>query len=392
MFHPAGTGTAGTCANAGCHDGTGFALYNAKGTANSSTPHIAISGAQCDTCHVNTLNFSTWLGANYTHTAAANGICQNCHNGTQASGQLAPHIPATGTCDAAGCHTTATSNVAAGYPAGWAGATYAPHPGSAAGTCRTCHTGAYPGVSTTSFNPGGLGGLNGQAHVVTSAQCDTCHTALISGYLTGAPTWVGAGFDHTTAAAGSCINAGCHGAGGNGKGISTNHITVGISGVSCDSGGCHKVLGGAVTTFAGGKWIHSVTAASTCKSCHDGAHLGFGTYQALGISAVNHIPLGMSGSNDCNFCHTASVPAGAATAGSSAWSQETVGVTQHNGDQGGSPNYCVTCHLNTSTYLASKITRIGSHDGNVPSTAKDCSKSGCHAPLGGKGTAWSKWK
>ena len=60
----------------------------------------------------------------------------------------------------------------------------------------------------------------------------------------------------------------------------------------------------------------------------------------------------------------------------------------HNNAQGGAPNYCVTCHLSSATYLSSKIQKKN-HNG--ASTAKDCSKSGCHRPLGTIGTAYSKW-
>jgi hypothetical protein len=393
-YHVNVTVAAGGCGNAGCHDGSTNGI--AMGATGKSSSHVSTVAA-CDTCHINTSNYTTWLGAIYTHTAAANGICQNCHNGTAASGQLSPHIPATGTCDAAGCHTTAVNNVAAGYPAGWLGATYAPHPASVANTCRTCHTGTYKNVSTQTWSPGGLAGLNGLPHLSTSAQCDSsgCHTLSISFYTSATPTWAGAGYAHSAADAGQCTKAGCHGAGGAGKGVSTNHIPVSVS---CDNGGCHKVFSATTTTFAGGIWNHSVTSSQRCDSCH-GKYPGFGIYQALGTTVVNHIPLGsgrMSGTNDCNFCHTKAPPNTAATMGTAAWAGATVGVLQHNGDLGrGRPDYCVDCHLSTSPYYAPGITRM-SHKGASKTT--DCSTdNGCHAPGVATppkkqyGTSWSSW-
>jgi hypothetical protein len=50
--------------------------------------------------------------------------------------------------------------------------------------------------------------------------------------------------------------------------------------------------------------------------------------------------------------------------------------------------YCVTCHLSSATYLASKIQKT-SH--NKASTTTDCSSSKCHKPTGSKGTAYTKW-
>jgi hypothetical protein len=385
-YHVNVTVAAGSCGNAGCHDGSANGI--AMGAKGKSSSHVSTVAA-CDTCHINTTNYTTWLGAIYTHTAAANGICQNCHNGTAASGQLSPHIPATGTCDAGGCHATAINNVAAGYPAGWLGATYAPHPASVANTCRTCHTGTYPGVSTQTWSPGGLAGLNGLPHMNTAAQCDSsgCHTLSVSFYTSATPTWAGAGYAHSAADAGQCTKAGCHGAGGAGKGVSTNHIPVSVS---CDNGGCHKVFSATTTTFAGGIWNHTVTSSQRCDSCH-GKYPGFGVYGATGSNVVNHIPIGsgsMSGVNDCNFCHTSAAPSARPASNLAGWSTSTVGVLQHNGIPGGAPNYCVNCHYSTSPYYAPKITKM-SHRGASVST--DCSSSKCHRPLGGTGTSWSKW-
>jgi hypothetical protein len=394
MYHPSGLSTAGTCGQAGCHDGSSL-TYNAQGIA-SFPGHLPVTGAGCDSCHSNTTNFTTWLGAAFVHSSAQNGTCLTCHNGTAALGTPAQHIPAAGQqCDV--CHTGLIPNVSnnpayAGLASAWVGATYT-HATTVAGNCISCHNGTYPGVSSQTSSPGGLAGLNGLPHTVTSAQCDTCHTLAISMYTSATPTWAGAGFNHTGAASGSCINSGCHGPGGTGKGVSVNHIIT-PSVPSCDSGGCHKVFGGTVTSFAGGIWNHSVApfATSRCDSCHNGSYTAFGTFGAI-AKVANHIPTTMAGTNDCNFCHVSpglTPPTTAATAGAAAWVSETVGVTQHGGFNGGGSGgiYCVTCHLSSASYLSSKIQKV-SHNG--ASTAKDCSSSSCHKPLGGKGTSWSKW-
>jgi hypothetical protein len=398
MFHPSGAITGG-CNQANCHTGTplwGSALP-------TNTGHVSFTG-DCVACHTvaSTSNYSNWLGAAYAHSASSVGVCDKCHDDVQAKGKSSPHVPATGTCDAAGCHSGATiysaPNVAVGYPSAWLGATFAPHPASAASTCSSCHgttTALYPGVSTQAASPGGLVGLLGKPHVVTAAQCDTCHTAAISLYLSANPTWAGAGFDHSTAAVGSCVNSGCHGAGGGGKGLSTNHI---LTTVSCDSGGCHAKLGGTVTTFAGGMWNHSVApmSAATCDSCHGGLYASFGTFGAA-TKVTNHIPITLVPGQLCNGCHTVVAPTTVKpTAGSTAWKQTSYTImesaTGHGGAQGGGAIYCITCHLSgaTITYLMPNTSKdMKNHKGASATT--DCSSSSCHAPKGKKGTAYSSW-
>jgi hypothetical protein len=129
--------------------------------------------------------------------------------------------------------------------------------------------------------------------------------------------------------------------------------------------------------------------ASRCDSCHGGQYPSFGTFGAVGVVS-NHIPLTITAGLDCNTCHTtASVPPPIvpATAGADAWQSE---IMNHNGAQGGgSPIYCVTCHLKGMAYLAPKTLKTKSHNGS--STAKDCSSTGCHIPIGKKGVAYSSW-
>jgi len=180
----------------------------------------------------------------------------------------------------------------------------------------------------------------------------------------------------------------------------TSHIP--IASIGCDQ--CHPVYDGTAsinfgttaTTTIGGTSAkygmkHSVLAAGTLcgTTCHNGSYTSQGTYGAL-AKVSNHIPTAMAGTSaDCTFCHTTlTLAAVKVSSGTADWLTETVGVTQHNGDQGGSPNYCVTCHLSSATYLSSKIQKV-SHNG--ASTSKDCSSSSCHKPLGSKGTSYSSW-
>ncbi|MDD2702138.1 MAG: hypothetical protein PHH36_13020, partial [Sideroxydans sp.] len=133
----------GVCAS--CHNGV-FAT-------GKPIRHIFTSAA-CDTCHTqsNTANFTTFLGAVYTH-AAPIGVCASCHNGVIATGKPAFHIATTAACNV--CHTQAnTANYTTFF-----GATFV-HP-MPPGVCATCHNG------TTAKGKSTL-------HIPTTAACDTC--------------------------------------------------------------------------------------------------------------------------------------------------------------------------------------------------------------------------
>jgi hypothetical protein len=367
LYHANTTVTPGTCGNAGCHDGSPNGL--AEGAQGKTPTHIATTGPQCDACHTNTLGYTTWLGAIYSHTGVVAGTCPTCHDNLHATGKPALHIPATGSCDSAGCHSASNT---ANYTV-WSGATYG-HIGVVAGSCATCHNGSYPGVtSQTSFPP--------FVHQVTSAPCDQCHTQSNTNNYT---TWLGAGYTHSSADAGKCASSSCHGPGGSGKGVTANHVPIGAN--SCDASGCHALPG--AMSFSGGNLVHSLFTASRCDSCHNGSYTTFGNTGAI-VKVTNHIPTTIVGAADCNTCHSKGSPPNTATAaagGAALWG--TSEKMNHNNAQGGGvPVYCVTCHLSGTTYLGSMQKK--SHNG--ASTSKDCSSSSCHKPVGREGTAYSSW-
>ena len=322
--------------------------------------------------------------------AAQAGVCQTCHDGVQSLGKSVPHIPTTAgaSCDSAGCHTNLASvyNVAAnaGVMTAWAGATYG-HVGVVAGSCSTCHNGSYPGVTSQSNCYGSASACPQgatYAHPATSAPCDQCHTSTAS---VGYTTWANAGHTHVAADVNNCATSLCHGSGGSGKGITTNHIPPYSN--SCDAGGCHaSPVGVASPTFAGGNMVHTLYTAYTCTSCHSGTYTTFGTTGAV-VKVTTHIPTTITGTLDCNTCHKGTPPntAAASTGGATMWA--TGEAMNHNSAQGGGPVYCVTCHLTGVAYLGKMSKK--SHNG--ASTAKDCSSSSCHIPKGKKGKAYTSW-
>jgi hypothetical protein len=125
---------------------------------------------------------------------------------------------------------------------------------------------------------------------------------------------------------------------------------------------------------------HTVVSTSTCKSCHSGSYVSQGTQGALAKPA-NHIPEAtqlLNGSSmDCNTCHKST----------SAWATMTM---NHNGSLGGGAGWCKGCHASGTAFLGSMEKKALTHQKKTP-PAIDCSESGCHRPLGNKGTPYSKW-
>jgi hypothetical protein len=123
---------------------------------------------------------------------------------------------------------------------------------------------------------------------------------------------------------------------------------------------------------------HTAVKTATCKSCHNGSYTSQGTTGALG-KPTNHIPevqLLNGAAMDCNACHTSTT------------SFATMKMN-HNASQGNGAGWCKGCHLSGTAFLGNMQRKSLTHDKSTGVT--DCSQSGCHRPLGNKGTAYTKW-
>ena len=335
---------AGRCNS--CHDG-----IKALGKTNTAT-HNGTS-AQCDTCHTNTQGYTTFAGAVFNHVNVAN-ICGTCHLGQSAGVKTKTqnHIPTTGNaCDS--CHGT-SNNYTSFVATGMTNAKI--HNSSTWTTCLTCHNGSYVSQGTGIDATGARAMPNG--HVSTSgAACSGCHATT---------AWLPAGFNHTGVVAGTCGT--CHIPGTNGaktKPAGTAHIPV--SGNACDA--CHKstALGG----FATHTMNHTNVSTTPCATCHSATYAGLGV--RVKPSGNGHIPTAITDPQDCKTCHTSTA----------AWTTETM---NHNGIQGTTGITCITCHLSTAPYPGRMQKKSTGH-----TNGKDCSASGCHKPLGTRGTAYRSW-
>ena len=337
------TGITSGCAS--CHSG------QFVGVVSKPVAHIATGAADCGSCHNNT---TTFLGAVFRHDPTVAKMCSTCHGvypGVVA--KPAMHITTAAQCD--DCHTQITTqNYTTFLGALVSHAAFIP---PVTNRCLECHNGV-----------GALG--KPSYHMPTPEQCDSCH-----GTANNYTSFLGATFSHTTTG-GSCQT--CHN-GATAKGQSVGHIPTGA--MSCDSGNCHAIFGGAVISFAGGVMNHTVTSATRCDTCHNGSYTTQGTSGAQ-AKVSNHVPTTITGALDCTTCHNITI---ATSIGSMSWLTEKM---NHNGAQGGgAPVYCVTCHLTGTTYLGNMFKM--SHNGS--STAKDCSNSSCHKPRGQIGAAYSTW-
>jgi hypothetical protein len=397
--HTGTTAPTGSCGT--CHQGQ----YAGVVSINPAIHIPQSSGNACDKCHTATLSSlsttPTFNNVVFHQNALGNppsGTCATCHSGAYTSqnalAQNTGHVATTSDCVV--CHTaTNTSSYTTFLGAGFTHSpgTYATFPTAtpATPTCKSCHNGA---TAT---------GTNAGHPVLTASQdCMACHTSSI---LVGCPNCSSFGIPAApvhnsstyTAASGGCVS--CHnGVTATGLSADPGHIPIGS--VGCDQ--CHPVYDGATsinfgttsTTAIGGtssKYAmkHSALAGSPrCDSCHNGSFVGQGIYGAV-TKVSNHIPttiISTAANTDCTTCHNSFTLANVTVvSGTADWVKE---VMNHNSAQGGAPNYCVTCHLSSATYLSSKIQKKN-HNG--ASTSKDCSSSSCHKPLGKTGSAYSSW-
>jgi hypothetical protein len=376
----------------------------------------------------------TWNASSMNHSAVNTGSCSVCHPASAAYytfassvnviGALTPSYSGTGvtfpwhtgtggtpTTDCAGCHSSFTTfgGASGNKPTGHVGTT---------ATCNTCHN------NPSTFAGQGVGWVISHAALTTPTACNSCHTGQT--FPTGVtPVAKGTSPPHITVLASlqcsACHNtanntttfanvptftAAMHTANGNGTtGCNVCHNNVpgvakvfqGVSPKPLPSGHitttqacelCHTNT----TTFAGQStgWTMSHTGnTQPCSSCHNGQTFATGVTPMNTKSVSNHIPISLPGGTvaptgnigyECSYCHTSTVTGGFVT-----------DKMNHGTMQGGTnPNGCVMCHNSTANYLGKMQKKtVGNHE-NSKST-DDCSKSGCHAPLGNRGKAYSSW-
>jgi hypothetical protein len=380
-----------------CHNGAYLNATGKPGTAIHTTATV------CESCHTSTTD---WGSAKIDHsTFNASTNCASCHNGSAASGKSATHMPV-GSTSCYSCHNVSPSawkptkwnhtQVAVvaqcatchsgGYPpADGKVANHIPYasvPAAAAANCDACHKAGY-----TTWSGGKL-----HAYVSVSTGCATCHTGSYLNAV-GKPTtalhagvtvceschksttaWSSVSFAHTPANAvgtGTCDT--CHN-GSTALGKPASHILVPAGVAKCDS--CHK----SQASFAAATTMnHTVVTTVQCKTCHNGSYVSQGTQGAL-AKPTNHIPeaqLLNGAAMDCNACHT----------GTASWTSTTM---NHNNSPGSGAGWCKACHTTGTTYLGSMERKALTHQQKNP-VPVDCSQSGCHRPLGNKGSAYRNW-
>ncbi len=381
---------------ASCHTGS-FAPAVGK----PNTPiHVGVT--VCESCHKST---ASWSGAAVNHstfTIATN--CASCHNGTAATGKPVNHMPV-GVTACGSCHNKS--------PQSWKPTLWNHSQVPVASQCATCHSGAYPPADGKRANHipyatvTGVGNANcdgchkaGYAlwtparfhsSFTVSTQCASCHSGSFAPAV-GKPNtpvhvgvtaceschkstaaWSTVTFSHSPANAvgtGTCDT--CHN-GSAAKGKTPAHIPVTSGVTKCDS--CHKSQASFATAVT---MNHAVVVATTCKTCHAGAYVSQGAL----AKPTNHIPeatqLLNGAAMDCNSCHKSTV------------SFATAVTMTHNTSLGNGAGWCKGCHQTGTNFLGSMDKKSLTHDRASP-LPTDCSQSGCHRPLGSKGTPYTKW-
>jgi hypothetical protein len=394
-INPAKMNHAGILSNCqGCHNGTAFQGVTPK--SKPATGHIATTTADCVPCHTIPSSSATasfagkgtgWNMGTAGHGAVNSTTCINCHNGQTFTTGVIPapkpvsHITTlTAATDCNVCHSN--FNTFAGQGSGWV----MNHTGVSTATCTNCHNNQ---TFANGVKPVSKGAS--PAHIATTADCMVCHsgtTTFANGMATTLTT-LHANITNPT------VCATCHGRSAAGiqfqgvkpVGMPTNHMIVGAA---TDCYTCHTNY----TTFAGQGvgWTMSTTQHAglpgTCVSCHTGQTFATGVQPRM--KPNNHIPTTLAGlmGDNCSNCHSS-------TAYPNGFLTEKM---NHGSVTGGAQaTGCAACHsTNLANGLLTKTARKRTLPENSPSehraaTGKDCSTSGCHRPLGNKGTPYTKW-
>jgi hypothetical protein len=127
---------------------------------------------------------------------------------------------------------------------------------------------------------------------------------------------------------------------------------------------------------------HAVVIATTCKTCHNGTYVSQGNAGGAMAKPTNHIPEATSLLNgaamDCNTCHSSTT----------SWTTQKM---NHNNSMGSGSGWCKNCHATGTAYLGTMEKKAVSHQKLNGVIQGDCSTSGCHKPLGNKGSTYTKW-
>lgn len=315
---------------------------------NHMTTGYPLTGAHavavCETCHIGGVFKGTPRDCDGCHAVGRRVVATPKHTA---------HIVTSAACDT--CHFNTVTFLGARFNHGMA------QPGQ----CTTCHNGR----QSQARAPGHTG-------LKATETCDKCHRTY---------AWVPATWNHTTTAPGSCENSGCHLAGQNQYYKPTNHSQrIGMNTYNCED--CHGFV-----SWVPARYKHNgVSPNGRCDGCHNdtiaagknGGHLATtddcgvchnrtSWSGALGGKPANHIPEGSAPS--CGTCHTGTTV--------------VRGSTLHAYLSGMA---CTTCHLKNNPYSGNgQDTKSIGHEGMK--SGDDCSKSGCHKPLGNKGTAYTNW-
>jgi hypothetical protein len=354
-----------------CHKGSFTTWTNGKFHSSVTT------GIQCATCHLSSAYAQTSKPTDTRH-AAITGTCEQCHGSTAnwaviINGGKPDHSTFNATTNCGGCHV----NGGAGTPkpgnhiptqlncfschgvSNWTALKWNHNLQTVANACSTCHTGGYLGPDGKPANhiPYAM------VPVSATANCDKCHK-------TGTTSWNPGKFHLYNAVTTQC--ASCHtgsymGASGkSGTHIPYAQVTASAS-AACET--CHK----STTDWGTGKFHASVTVTSQCNVCHNTSQYG------QMVKPSNHIPLAqlLNGTSlDCSACHKSTTAGGFGTA-----------TMNHNNSQGAGSGWCKGCHLSSTAFLGNMEKKSTSHLAG----RTDCSTSGCHRPLGTRGTTYRSW-
>jgi hypothetical protein len=294
----------GTCFN--CHNGTvsiGSGPVSAKPATHPPTSN------NCENCHAT----SAWTPANVSHDGIT-GACSSCHNGTGATGKSPTHMTTTDRCES--CHTVVswvpsdrvdhtqtlgscvachggTLSISTGtvtarpathiasssaceschVTAAWKPVTRVDHT-QVTGSCSSCHSG------TISLSTGVIAGKPA-GHVLTSQECDACHTTV---------AWTPANFSHN-GISGTCVS--CHN-GTNATGKNPAHM---LTSDTCES--CHNT----VVWRPADRTDHAqipAAASGSCTGCHNGTlAISTGTVTGKPTDAIHQ-----NVTQECGSCHT----------------------------------------------------------------------------------------